>query len=185
MDAGSRGAGAGISAGEVIQATILGEVQGRAKNVQGRVESLAVRLQDDLVKSAGDLGIADIPGDDEFSSLVRGMPIFDPGTIRVTAIKTSYAALLGGQFERDQMIRHIRQQIGGTFEPALASYTRVLKEWTRRVTVQMGQKFETYAERYRAQAERSSGEQELAPDEVQAIEEDIRSLVDDGSGTKE
>jgi len=76
------------------------------------------------------------------------------------------------------MIRHIRQQIGGTFEPALASYTRVLKEWTRRVTVQMGQKFETYAERYRAQAERSSGEQELAPDEVQAIEEELRLLGD-------
>jgi len=176
MDTGSKGAGAGISAEETIQTTILGEVQVRAKNVQGRVESLALRLQEDLVKSAGDLGITDMPGDDEFTSLVRGMPVFDPGTIRVTAIKSSYAALLGGGFERDQMIRHIRQQIGGAFEPALASYTRVLKEWTRQVTGQMGRKFETYAERYRAQAERSSGEQELAPDEVQAIEEDLRLL---------
>jgi len=128
------------------------------------------------VKSAADLGIADMPADDEFPSLVRGMPVFDPGAMRVTALKSSYAALLGKRFEKEQMVRDIRQQLSGSFEPALASYIKILKEWTKQMTGQMGRKFEMYAERYRAQAEQSSHGPELTPDEVRAIEVDLRLL---------
>ena len=176
MNAGSKDADAGIDAEDVIRTAVLREVQERAKHVQSLVETLALRLQDELVKSAADLGIADMPGDDEFPSLVRGMPVFDPGTIRVTALKSSYAALLGRRFEEEQMARHIRQQLGESFEPALASYIKVLNEWTRMMMGQMGRKFETYAERYRAQAEQSPHGPELSPDEVRGIEEDLKML---------
>jgi hypothetical protein len=176
MNAGSKDADAGIAAEDVTRTAVLREVQERAKNVQSLVETLALRLQDELVKSAADLGIADMPGDDEFPSLVRGMPVFDPGTIPVTALKSSYAALLGKRFEEEQMVRDIRKQLRGSFEPALASYIKVLKEWMRLVTGQMGRMFETYAERYRAQAEQLPHGPELTADEVRAIEEDIRLL---------
>ena len=183
MDAGSKDVDTKIAAEDVIRTAVLREVQGRAKNVQSLVETLALWLQDELVKSAGNLGSADMPGDDEFPSLVRGMPVFDPGTIRIIAPKSSYAALLGQQFAEEQLARHIRRQLGESFEPTLASYIRVLKEWTRQVTGQMGRKFETYAERYRAQAERSSGELELAPEAVQAIEGDLRLLESCSAGS--
>jgi GTP-binding protein EngB required for normal cell division len=176
MNAGSKDAEAGIAAEDVIRTAVLREVQERAKHVQSLVETLALRLQDELVKSAADLGIADRPGDDEFPSLVRGMPVFDPGTIRVTALKSSYAALLGKKFAEDQLARHIRQQLGGSFEPALASYIKVLKEWMRQTTGQLGRSFESYAERYRAQAEQSPHGPELSPDEVRGIEEDLKML---------
>ena len=178
MDAGSKDADTEIAAEDVIRTAVLREVQGRAKNVQSLVETLALWLQDELVKSAGNLGSADMPGDDEFPSLVRGMPVFDPGTIRIIAPKSSYAALLGQQFAEEQLARHIRRQLGESFEPTLASYIRVLKEWTRQVTGQMGRKFETYAERYRAQAEQSPHAQELTPDEMRGIEEDLKLLGD-------
>lgn len=165
---------AGTGAEDRIRTAVLREVQGRAKIVQSRIETLALRLQDELVKSAGDLGIADMPGENEFPSLVRGMPVFDPGTLRVTAPESAFAALLGKRFKEDQLAREIRRQTGGSFEPALAGYTRVLREWTRQVTGQVGQRFEMYAECYRAQAECSTGE--LAPEEEQAIVEDLRLL---------
>ena len=183
MDAGSKDADTEIAAEDVIRTAVLREVQGRAKNVQSLVETLALRLQDELVKSAGNLGSADMPGDDEFPSLVRGMPVFDPGTIRVTPSKSAFTALLGQRFAEEQLARHIHRQLGESFEPALASYIRVLKEWTRQVTGQMGRKFETYAERYRAQAERSSGELELTPEVVQAIEGDLRLLESCSAGS--
>ena len=176
MDAGLKDADTEIAAQDVIRTAVLREVQGRAKNVQSLVETLALQLQDDLVKSAGDLDVADVPGDDEFPSLVRGMPVFDPGTIHVTASKSAFTALLGQRFAEEQLARHIHRQLGDSFEPALASYIRVLKEWTRQVTGHMGRKFETYAERYRAQAERSSGKLELAPEAVQAIEDALEML---------
>jgi GTP-binding protein EngB required for normal cell division len=174
---GSTDAGTGDE--DRIRAAILWEVQGRAKNVQSLVDTLARRLQDELVKSAGDLGMADTPGEDEFLSLVRGMPVFDPGTLRVKAPGSAFAALLGKRFKEDQLAREIRRQTGESFEPALTGYTRVIREWTRQVTGQLGQRFEMYAERYRAQAECSYGE--LAPEDVQAIEEDLRLLEESGA----
>lgn len=171
---GEESTDAGTGAEDRIRTAILREVQGRAKNIQNLVETLALRLQDDLVKSAGDLGIADMPGENDFPSLVRGMPVFDPGTIHVTAPGSAFAAVLGKRFREDLLAREIRRQTCGSFEPALAGYTRVLREWTRQVTGQVGQRFGMYAERYRAQAEDSSGE--LAPGDVQAIEEDLRLL---------
>ena len=168
----------GNTPGDVIRTAVLRIVQERAKDVQNLVETLALRLQEDLVKSAADTESADMPGDDEFPSLVRGMPLFDPGMIRVTVPKSSYTALLGRRFEEEHLVRHIRQQVGGSFEPALAGYSRVLKEWAWRVTDLMGAKFETYAERYRAQAERSPHGTELTPEEVHAIEEDLKMLGD-------
>ena len=75
-----------------------------------------------------DLGIADMPGEDEFLSLVRGIPVFDPGTIRVTAPGSAFATLLGKRFREDQLAREIRRQTGGSFKPALPGYIRVIGE---------------------------------------------------------
>jgi hypothetical protein len=55
----------------------------------------------------GDLGIADKPTDGEFLSLVREMPVFDYGTIRMSAPKSSFSALLGKRFEEEQLARQI------------------------------------------------------------------------------
>jgi len=108
--------------------------------------------------------------------LVREIPVFDPGTIHVTAPKSTFSAFLGRQFGKNPMAERIRRQLGESFEPALARYIRILKEWTRQVTSQMCRKFETYAERYRAEAEQSPHGQNLTMDEVHSIEEDLKNL---------
>jgi len=51
-----------------------------------------------------------------------------------------------------------------------------LKEWVRLVTSQLERRFETYAERYRAQAERSLGGARLTAEEVNVIEENLKTL---------
>jgi hypothetical protein len=176
IGASTRNTDPGISPDNIIRAAVLQLVQGWAKNVQAPVETLALQLQEELVKSAGDLGIADMPRGDEFLSLVRGMPAFDFGTIHVTAPKSAFTALLGRQYAENHMAEHIRQQLGEPFNQALASYLRLLQEWSKVVTGQLGQRFETYAERYRAQADRSFGGQDLSLDEIRAIEGDLRIL---------
>jgi len=168
--------GNGTGTEEVIRTAVLREVQGRTADIRDQVETLAHQLQDELVKSAGDLCVADKPTDGEFLSLVREMPVFDPGTIRMSAPKSSFSALLGKRFEEEQLARQIHRQIGGALEQAFASYTRVLKEWIRRVTAQMGRQFGTYAERYRAHAERTAGGADVAPEEIRAIGKDLAFL---------
>jgi GTP-binding protein EngB required for normal cell division len=171
----------GMGPDDIIRTAVLQAVHGWARNVQRPVETLALQLQDELVKSAGDLGIADMPGGDEFLSLVRNMPVFDPGPIHLTAPKSAISALLGRSCTDNYTADYIRRQLGEPFTKALASYLRLLQEWSKGVTNQLGQRFEIYAERYRAQADQSSGRQDVSMDEIRAIEEDLRILG--GSGT--
>ena len=176
QEASTRNTDPGMGSDDIVRTAVLQVVQGWAKNVQGPVETLALRLQDELVKSAGDLGIADMPCGDEFLSLVRNMPVFDPGAIHVTVPKSAISALFGRHYTDNYAAEHIRRQLGEPFSRALTSYLRLLQEWSGEVTVQLGQRFETYAERYRAQADRSSGRQDVSMDEIRAIEEDLKLL---------
>ncbi|MFZ0004520.1 dynamin family protein [Methanoregula sp.] len=167
-----------IPAEDAIRTALLQTVQGGIQDIREQIETLARSLQDELVKSAADLVITDVPGDNEFLLLVRDMPAFDPGTIQVTVPAYLFTALRQNRLGKKLLERRIRRQFSESTGLVFASYFRILKEWTSQVTGRMGQKFETYAERYRAQAEQSPPGQELTTDEVGAIEEDLKMLGD-------
>jgi hypothetical protein len=173
IDPPSQNAYSGNEPNDIIHTVFLGAVHEQAKTIQGLVETLALRLQDELVKSAEDLAITNTPDKDEFLSFIRDMPVFDPGTIFVTTQKPGYAVLLGKRFAEKELARQFHRQIGESFEKALSNYLKFLKEWTEAVMGQIGQQFETYAELYRTQAELSSSKYKLTPDDIQAIEKDL------------
>jgi GTP-binding protein EngB required for normal cell division len=175
---GSEVADGKIPAEDAIRTALLQTVKAGVNEIQELVETLARSLQDDLVKSASDLAIADIPGDNEFLSMVRDMPAFDPGTIQVIVPPSLYTALRGNRFGKKLLERKIRRLFAESTGLVFTSYFRILKEWTSQVMSRMGQKFETYAERYRAQAEQSPQGQDLTADEVSAIEKDLKMLGD-------
>jgi GTP-binding protein EngB required for normal cell division len=179
LEAGPQPANPKMVPDTIVRAAVLAFVQERVKGIQGIVETLAMRLQNDLVKSADDLGNADMPGDDEFLSFVRGMPVFDPGTISISPGRSPFAALLGKRFAHAQLADQIRQELGKPLRQAILFYEKVLEDWAQVTTNQLGRRFETYAERYRAQAERSLNGQDLTQDEVKAIEADLRVLGGD------
>ncbi len=87
-----------LSVEDAVRIAVLQTVQAGANDIRDQVETLATSLQDELVKSAADLAIADVPGDNEFLSLVRNMPSFDPGKIHVTVPIYRFIALFGNRF---------------------------------------------------------------------------------------
>ena len=95
---GPDGADRKISDKDAVRTAVLQTVQEGIKDIQDLVETLATSLQEELVKSAADLAIADVPGDNEFLLLVRDMPSFDPGTIQVTVPPYAFTAMLGTHF---------------------------------------------------------------------------------------
>ena len=149
---GPDGADRKISDKDAVRTAVLQTVQEGIKDIQDLVETLATSLQEELVKSAADLAIADVPGDNEFLLLVRDMPSFDPGTIQVTVPPYAFTAMLGTHLGEKLLARKIHRQFDESFGLVIAGYFRILREWSSQVTYQMGRKFETYAERYRAQA---------------------------------
>ena len=176
MDESARNLGPEISTGNIIRDSILQVVQKRVKKLHDSLETLALQLRDDLKKSATDLGIADVPGEDEFQSLVRGTPIFDPGSLVASVVLPRFSALFGRRFAEKRLAKRLQQELGEALNKTLGTYSDVLREWTRLVTNQLLQRFETYAEGYRAQAERSLGGKELAPEEAHGLRADIKLL---------
>lgn len=162
----------GVATAELVRPVILRFVQQRTRRLQGGIEDLALRLEDDLLRSGEDLGISDTPDEDEFLSFVRGMPVFDPGMITVLLSRP----FLGRGSREKHLTEQIRRHLGENLGPLLAHYEELLKEWMRSVTGQLGQRFELYAECYRAHAERSFGGQELTTGDIEGIEKDLGFL---------
>ena len=175
---GPEGPDKNISDKDAISTAVLQTIQEGIQDIQDLVETLATSLQDELVKSASDLAIADVPGDNEFLLLVRDMPSFDPETIKVTVPPYAFTAMLGTHFGEKLVARKIHRQFDESFGFVIAGYFRILREWSSQVTGRMGRKFETYAERYRAQAEQSPAGPDLTADEMHAILEDLKILGD-------
>jgi hypothetical protein len=183
MDEWRRNPGTDIPAEKIIRDSILQVVQQRVKKLHDSLETLALELRDDLKMSAADLGIGDVPGEDEFQSLVRGTPIFDPGSLIVSVARSRFSALFGRRFAEKQLAKRLHHELGEALNKTLGNYSDVLREWTRRVTNQLLQRFETYGERYRAQAERSLGGKDLTREEAHALQEDLKLLeVPESSG---
>ncbi|MFZ0037259.1 MAG: dynamin family protein [Candidatus Acidiferrales bacterium] len=164
------------SSNEVLRASISNCLQEELKVLQSELENLTLRLKSDLAQCAIDLGMADSSSADDIQSIVRGMPVFDPIVPGDLSVRPGYSFFLGKSFAKERIARRIRHRFGRQFEQAFMNYVHVLEEWTRLVIVQVGRRFETYAEQYRAQAERGASGSSLPDDEIRAIEADLESL---------
>ncbi len=167
---------ASSSTGQILSDSLLQFAQRRVQKLLESMQTLAVQLRDDLTTSAAELGIPDAPGENEFQLLVRGTPVFDPGSISAAVARPTMSLIFGERFAENRLASQLFEQLGEATSKSLGIYTSVLNEWARLVTQQFVQRFETYAERYRAQAGRSLGGKELSADEVNAIEDNLRVL---------
>ena len=161
---------------KIVNDCVLQFAQQRVQKLQDSLKTLALQLRDDLRMSAADLGIADIPSEDEFQSLIRGTPVFEIGSLSAAVSRPTLALLFGTQFAEKRLARQLYKQLGDRVYNALKIYSGALKEWIRLVTSQLNQRFETYAERYRAHAVRSFGGTRLTTDEVNALQANLRVL---------
>jgi len=168
--------------GEIARASMIRSVQVPAESLRESIGELALRLGGDLAESAADLGVPDAPDPDEFPSLVRSMPVFDPGPITLSLSRPAFHSLFGKGFADEQSTNRIRDQIGRQVEQPFTAYRKLLREWASAVLGRIGKRFETYAERYRAQAGRAAGGTEMGPEEIRAIEKDLALLEDRETG---
>lgn len=176
MESWSRNDGRSISPGQMVRDVIAQFVQQQVKKLQEDLVTFAAQLRHDLKQCAFDLGLADAPGDDEFQSVIRGTPVFDPQPFQIEISRPAMAGLLGRGFAERQVASRISRQLGRPFDEALDAYWRLLNEWTGAIVSQLRQRFETYAENYRAQAEQALGGKEFSAEELDAVRESIAQL---------
>lgn len=176
IQAWSEKSGSTISADKIVNDSVHEFVQQRVEKLQASFSALALKLRNDLKTSASDLNLADMPGDGEFQSLVRGTPVFDMGPVSAAVSRPTIALWFGTRFAEKRLARQLYKQLGDRVYQALNIYSGMLKEWIRLVTSQLDGRFETYAERYRAHAARSFGGTRLTTDELNAVQANLRVL---------
>jgi GTP-binding protein EngB required for normal cell division len=156
--------------GQMVRDVIADVVQHKVKKLQGSLSTFAAQLRNNLKQCAADLGLAHIPDDDEFQSVIRGTPVFDPQPFTITISHPTFSGFLGRRFAERRVTRQIARQLGHSFREALEIYWGMLKEWSDSIVSRLRQIFEIYADDYRARAEQALGGKALNTEELAAIQ---------------
>ncbi|HUO34135.1 MAG TPA: dynamin family protein [Candidatus Acidoferrum sp.] len=162
--------------GQLVRDSVGQFVQVQARKLQTEITALARQLGADLGRCAADLGIPDAPSEEEFASLVRGEPVFELPSFHMTISRPFVMGFLGQRAMEGSVARQISRRLPPAFYAALEAYWRLAGNWSSSVIGQLKQKFDTYAENYRAQAEQLLGGRELSGVEARGVEESLAAI---------
>ena len=162
--------------GQLVRDSITQFFQLQVRKLQGEITNLADQLGRDLRICADDLRVPDTPSEGEFQAIIRGTPVLESLPITMAVTRPALAALFGSRMAERRVAGRISRQLREPFYAALEAYWRSVQEWADSVIGQLKQRFENYAESYRAQAEQALGAKALANDELEALAEDLARL---------
>ena len=148
----------------------------RTSALRDLIESFSRDVTRELDAVANVLGVADTPTDDEFTSLVREMPVLEIKNLQVTMSRPVLASLLGQRVAARILAHRIEKEVGPQLLRALQRYSDMVKDWTNMVLTSMHRRFETYAETYRAQLERALSGTEPSAESETSIRRDLEEL---------
>jgi hypothetical protein len=158
-------------------------VQEKAQALHGLLHSTGRELYDSLRSTADILKLADAPAPEEFSALLREMPVFEVGQLTPAANRPSVALFLGRSFAERRIANKLTRSIGPPILRAVSGYRQLAYDWSEKTIGQIQRRFEAYASGYRAQVGRMVGSQELSSEQEQAVREGLDALH--GKGAKE
>lgn len=168
--------------GQLIRDSITQFIQVQGRRLQSEVTSLAVQLGAELRRCAAELELPDAPAGGEFESLVRGTPVFECPSLTIVAPRPFFAGLIGERLTGRWIANNISRRLPQSFHQALGTYWSVLGDWADSVLTELRQKFETYAEAYRAHAEQALGGRELTTSELAGLEQSLIELKPETEG---
>ena len=146
---------------EIVSNAVTQTVQEQTEALRRRMDVLAHKLHGTLQSAAKILEIADIPGAEEFASVLREMPAFDLGQVEFRLRRPALLTLLGRRLSESFVTDRLNGLIGAKLTRSLSAYRALLYDWSQRTLGQIQRRFDAHANSYRAQVERSLGNQEL------------------------
>jgi GTP-binding protein EngB required for normal cell division len=161
---------------DLIRQTIMHYIQERIIPAYDLIQSLATRLQVITKGSASALAIEVSPDEQQFNSLIRDMPIFDPGDISVTFSLPVYSSLLGRNHIEKTVKYQLVRQLKPFLKSSLTDYSRLFTRWSESMIQTLERSYEDTAAQYRAQITRLQNGTGHDSDEIRNIEEEITKL---------
>lgn len=148
------------AASEIVRNSVTQAIQDQTEDLRRRMDTLAHKLDETLRATAKVLEIDDVPAEQEFSSMLREMPAFDPGQLTVHIKRPALVMLLGRKVSQAAVTKRLVGMIGSQLTKSLSAYAALRYDWSERTLAQIQRRFDAYANSYRAQVERLIGKQE-------------------------
>jgi len=167
--------GATATSEDLVRSKLEQAAAERAAEIASAIQEAARNAGSVLAKVAAALDLANGPELDELLEVLKNMPRFDLGNLAVEIAPSAVASLLGRRWAAARVERRIGSQAGNQIEEAVRIYARVLQSWVRKTFTELQERFDSYADAYRAHLERLSANQTGV--------EDQQALRDDAPGT--
>jgi hypothetical protein len=161
---------------QVVLDAVNQTVQEKTNALHDLLHALGRELYESLRSTAETLKLTDAPTAEEFSALLREMPVFDVRHISLTVRRPTVALVFGPRFAERRIANKLARSIGPQILSALSAYRQLSRDWSDRVVVQVQRRFDAYANGYRAQLERMVGSQELSSQQEQTIRRSLDTL---------
>jgi hypothetical protein len=135
--------------------------------------TLIGRLRAALTAAARALGQPESTSADEWAALMREMPAFEIGELRVEP-KVFLRKMLGSSSGHARMRKAIEAQVGPAITEAINAHGQALYAWSQRTLARVRQQFDADAEIYRAQLSQPAGACQSA--DTEAIARELSNL---------
>ncbi|MGB7437379.1 MAG: dynamin family protein [Candidatus Acidiferrum sp.] len=161
----------------IVFESIVMDIHQEATNHRQDIEKVAREAYSELESAAKLLGLPDGPPAEEFTSIIRSMPVFDFAAGRnLPSSRPSFMRLLGKVGLRASARRLVTSHLEKPLTDTLFVYSSVLREWTSTVVKVIEKRFASFADGYRAQAGRAQSASALGSGEQGALSNDVREL---------
>ena len=161
----------------VVFESIISDIHQQATLYRKEMEIVARDAHAELEKAAKVLGLPASPTVDDFTSVIRAMPVFDFAVARnLPTSPPSLMRLLGKAGLRASARRLVNTRLEKPLAETLFVYSGVLREWTTSVLQVIEKQFAASADGYRAQAGRAQSTATLGDTEAGVLLGDLREL---------
>jgi GTP-binding protein EngB required for normal cell division len=169
------GAGAGVTGQGFIRNKLEQGAAAKAAEIVAAIEEAAASAGNALASAASALALENGPERDELLGVLKNMPRFDLGNLEIEVGPSRAAALLGRRWALARVERRIGAQAGDQIAAAVGIYSRLLQSWVRKTFTELQERFDSFADAYRAHLDRMAANKTGVADE-QAVHDDLAAL---------
>ena len=149
---------------------------GKAAEIASGIQKVAVTAGTALTTVAMELELENRPDPDELLAVLENMPRLDLGDLALEIAPGAFASLLGRGWTAGRVERRIRTHAGKLITDAVEIYARVLQAWVRKTFTELQDRFDSYADAYRAHVNRLAANQTGFADE-EALRDSLAALA--------
>ncbi|MGA2119871.1 MAG: dynamin family protein [Bryobacteraceae bacterium] len=170
------GAGAGATGQGFLRNKLEQAAAAKAAEIAAAIEEAAASAGNALAGAASALALENGPERGELLGVLKNMPRFDLGNLEIEVGPSRAAALLGRRWAVARVKRRIAAQAGDQIAAGVGTYSRVLQSWVRKTFTELQERFDSYADAYRAHLDRMAANETGVEDE-QSVHDDLAALA--------